>query len=47
MAFNNRGADWLQNKPGLENPYFGAAMFSCGVLEEIIEPGPAEKGTGE
>jgi Cu(I)/Ag(I) efflux system membrane fusion protein len=46
MAFNNRGADWLHNKPGLENPYFGAAMFSCGVLKEVIEPGPAVKTEG-
>jgi len=46
MAFNNRGADWLDNKPGLENPYFGAAMFSCGVLKEVIEPGPASKSDG-
>jgi Cu(I)/Ag(I) efflux system membrane fusion protein len=29
MAFN-RGADWLQNKQGTENPYFGSAMFQCG-----------------
>ncbi len=47
MAFNDRGADWLQNKEGLENPYFGSAMFTCGVLKEIIEPGPAEKAAGE
>jgi len=32
MAFDNRGADWLQNKEGTENPYFGSAMFSCGNL---------------
>jgi Cu(I)/Ag(I) efflux system membrane fusion protein len=30
MAFNNRGARWLQNRPGVENPYFGSAMFRCG-----------------
>lgn len=30
MAFDYRGADWLQNKEGTENPYFGSAMFSCG-----------------
>ena len=46
MAFDNRGADWLDNKPTIENPYFGAAMFSCGVLKEIIEPGPAGKSEG-
>lgn len=43
MAFNDKGADWLQNKSGIENPYFGAEMFSCGVLKEVITEGPAEE----
>ncbi len=30
MAFDNRGADWLQIKKGVENPYFGSSMFRCG-----------------
>lgn len=30
MAFANRGADWLQRRRGVENPYFGASMFRCG-----------------
>lgn len=30
MAFNNRGADWLQKGEEVENPYFGSAMFRCG-----------------
>jgi Cu(I)/Ag(I) efflux system membrane fusion protein len=38
MAFDNRGADWLQNKTGLENPYYGAEMFTCGVLKESWRP---------
>lgn len=33
MAFDNKGAYWLQNKQGVENPYFGAMMFRCG--EEV------------
>lgn len=44
MAFDNRGADWLQNRSGVENPYFGAEMFSCGVLREVIAEGPDEEG---
>lgn len=36
MAFNNTGADWLQDFDGVENPYFGAAMFSCGSLEKTF-----------
>ncbi len=36
MAFDNRGADWLQKKQGTENPYFGSAMFKCGSEEETL-----------
>jgi Cu(I)/Ag(I) efflux system membrane fusion protein len=36
MAFDNRGADWLQNRKGTENPYYGSKMFTCGTLEEVI-----------
>jgi len=36
MAFDFRGADWLQNKDGVENPYFGAAMFLCGEMKEDL-----------
>jgi Cu(I)/Ag(I) efflux system membrane fusion protein len=36
MAFDNKGADWLQNKEGTENPYFGSAMFSCGSQEMTL-----------
>ncbi|MCP4681662.1 MAG: DUF3347 domain-containing protein, partial [Desulfobacterales bacterium] len=38
MAFGNRGADWLQNKPGVENPYFGKMMFSCGEQRAVLVP---------
>ena len=37
MAFGDRGADWLQRKDKTENPYFGSAMFRCGVKKETIE----------
>lgn len=30
MAFDNRGAYWLQDHEGTANPYFGASMFACG-----------------
>lgn len=36
MAFDNKGAYWLQSKEGVENPYFGEAMFHCGNLEETL-----------
>jgi Cu(I)/Ag(I) efflux system membrane fusion protein len=36
MAFNNKGADWLQMDKDTRNPYFGASMLKCGqVIEEI------------
>jgi Cu(I)/Ag(I) efflux system membrane fusion protein len=43
MAFDNRGASWLQDAAGVENPYFGSAMFTCGLLKETIGGGaPAD-----
>jgi len=30
IAFDNKGAHWLQNHGATANPYFGSAMFSCG-----------------
>jgi Cu(I)/Ag(I) efflux system membrane fusion protein len=36
MAFDNQGAEWLQNKKGTENPYFGSQMFTCGTEREIM-----------
>jgi Cu(I)/Ag(I) efflux system membrane fusion protein len=36
MAFDNKGADWLQMDEDIRNPYFGASMLKCGqVIEEI------------
>jgi Cu(I)/Ag(I) efflux system membrane fusion protein len=42
MADNNKGADWLQDKKTVENPFFGSKMFTCGELKETI---PAGGGT--
>ena len=38
MAFENRGAVWLQDDKGLLNPYFGAAMLRCGEVQETFPP---------
>ncbi len=38
MAFDFRGASWLQNREGVENPYFGDAMYRCGELKETFSP---------
>jgi Cu(I)/Ag(I) efflux system membrane fusion protein len=38
MAFNNRGADWLQTGQEVSNPYFGAAMPKCGSVTATLPP---------
>ena len=40
MAFNNKGAGWLQMDEDIRNPYFGASMFKCGQVIEIIGTKP-------
>lgn len=42
MAFKGKGADWIQNKSGTENPYYGSRMFTCGdvVREIVVKPAP-------
>lgn len=40
MAFNDRGANWLQNSDDVLNPYFGATMLRCGAVVVTIEPAP-------
>lgn len=37
MAADNRGADWLQPTDELRNPYFGAAMLTCGKMVERLK----------
>jgi len=39
MAFDNRGASWLQSDDKTLNPYFGAAMLRCGGVIETIRGG--------
>ena len=36
MAFDNKGADWLQTDKDTRNPYFGASMLKCGKVTEVI-----------
>ncbi len=36
MAFDGRGAVWLQKDKEIRNPYFGAAMLRCGEIVETI-----------
>jgi len=36
MAFDNTGADWLQDSQETRNPYFGKMMLQCGGVKEVI-----------
>jgi Cu(I)/Ag(I) efflux system membrane fusion protein len=38
MAFNNKGAEWLQTDSTVSNPYFGSAMPRCGEIRDIYNP---------
>ena len=46
MAFDGRGATWLQAARDTRNPYFGAVMLKCGEVIETLPPS-ASHGTGE
>ena len=37
MAFDNRGASWIQNKEEISNPYFGEMMLRCGEIREVLK----------
>jgi Cu(I)/Ag(I) efflux system membrane fusion protein len=39
MAFENRGARWLQRAEVIANPYYGASMLTCGAIDATIAPG--------
>ena len=37
MAFDNRGASWIQDQEEINNPYFGGMMLRCGEIKEVLE----------
>jgi Cu(I)/Ag(I) efflux system membrane fusion protein len=37
MAFNNAGANWLNNSADVKNPYFGIKMLSCGEAKDSLD----------
>ena len=39
MAFENRGARWLQDNASIHNPYYGASMLTCGSVDAQYAPG--------
>lgn len=36
MAFNDKGAYWLEKEKAIFNPYFGSKMLKCGSIKETI-----------
>lgn len=45
MAFDNRGAHWLQRSDEIANAYFGADMQTCGSIEASAESGETLEAT--
>ncbi len=42
MAFDDSGAQWLQDNDQLLNPYFGETMLKCGSVEQAISRADAD-----
>lgn len=38
MAFDSKGAEWIQQDGPLENPYYGQAMLRCGEFRATVLP---------
>tara|TARA_R110002111_G_scaffold252122_2_gene316772 strand:+ start:47 stop:616 length:570 start_codon:yes stop_codon:yes gene_type:complete len=38
MAFDFKGAKWIQRGQEINNPYFGSEMLRCGDIEKAHEP---------
>lgn len=43
MAFESKGASWLQSTEEIHNPYFGKSMLTCGDIVDKITPVASEK----
>ena len=39
MAFDSRGARWIQRDEAVQNPYYGDAMLRCGEFRASVQPG--------
>ncbi|MFQ5599751.1 MAG: efflux RND transporter periplasmic adaptor subunit [Candidatus Krumholzibacteriia bacterium] len=46
MAFDNRGADWLQTNETVSNPYFGVKMPRCGVVKDQLRSSGGRQPAG-
>ncbi len=40
MAFDNKGAHWVQREKTVLNPYFGKSMLRCGTVRDSFEAAP-------
>lgn len=38
MAFDGKGADWIQDNENVENPYMGQEMLTCGEVVKVYSP---------
>jgi Cu(I)/Ag(I) efflux system membrane fusion protein len=47
MAFDNKGAYWLQEDDTIANPYFGDAMLRCGEIKDVLSAPKREGGHHE
>ncbi|QDV05182.1 Cation efflux system protein CusB precursor [Planctomycetes bacterium Poly30] len=45
MAFDDKGAAWLQVGDVIDNPYFGASMLRCGVVRETMTASGHDHGS--
>ena len=44
MAFDDKGAEWLQDNQEIRNPFYGPAMLKCGEVIEAISEEAAKPG---
>jgi Cu(I)/Ag(I) efflux system membrane fusion protein len=44
MAFDDKGAHWIQPGETTANPYYGAMMLRCGAQNEVLVGASAEAG---
>ncbi len=47
MAFDNKGANWIQAGDMVANPYFGGSMLRCGSQEEVLNDPSADAASVE
>lgn len=41
MAFDSKGAEWVQREDQVSNPYYGTGMLRCGEFRATLLPGEA------